>query len=269
MAKESMIVEEGLLGGVLPYLAFGQGEPLVMIRTLTSTRENPKGLARLGEMNLVKPLTHNFKVYLVSRNPSKKHSANISDYTAEYAQAIHDTFDGSVIIMGVSTGGSLAQQFAIDYPHLVNKLVLEATAAHLSDLGKQVQTRYADFLAKGDSRGAVASLAPVITKSKVSAFFVHKLLWLLEPLQGKVEADQMVELLRAEDTFDSEPHLHKITAPTLLIVGERDEDYSIECARTTAAKIPKCQLIVRPGAGHRELLTHPNNARDILAFLQF
>jgi phenylacetate-CoA ligase len=38
-------------------------------------------------------------------------------------------FPGPVCIQGISTGGSIAQQFAIDHPQLIRRLVLAATAA--------------------------------------------------------------------------------------------------------------------------------------------
>ena len=38
--------EEGLLGGTLPYIAIGRGEPLLFVRTVTPESGNPTGMTR-------------------------------------------------------------------------------------------------------------------------------------------------------------------------------------------------------------------------------
>jgi pimeloyl-ACP methyl ester carboxylesterase len=52
----------------------------------------------------------------------------------------------------------------------------------------------------------------------------------------------MLVKVAAEDAFDACPQLHRITAPTLLVVGSRDRFYSPELFRETAERIPAGRL---------------------------
>jgi pimeloyl-ACP methyl ester carboxylesterase len=69
---------------------------------------------------------------------------------------------GPVSILGTSTGGSIAQQFAIDHPRLVRRLVLTATACRLSPHGQEVQRRFAELTRQGRSRRAWAAIGPAL-----------------------------------------------------------------------------------------------------------
>jgi hypothetical protein len=122
-------VREGSLHGGLPYLAVGQGPPLIVFSGLSAEHANPTGLARRFELQTLKPMARHFTVYAVNRKPGLPAGSTIRDLAAHYAEAIAREFPGPVSVEGISTGGSIAQQFAIDHPQLVCRLVLAATAA--------------------------------------------------------------------------------------------------------------------------------------------
>jgi hypothetical protein len=128
-------VREGRLYGGLPYLAVGQGPPLVVFVGLTAEHANTTGLARRFELQTLKPLAKHFTVYAVNRKPGLPAGSSIGDLAGHYAEAIAREFPGPVCVWGISTGGSIAQQFAIDHPQLVRRLVLAATACRLSPMG--------------------------------------------------------------------------------------------------------------------------------------
>ena len=67
-------------------------------------------------------------------SPACQLGSTIADLAGHYAQALERAFTGPVAVMGISTGGSIAQQFAIDHPQLVHRLVLVATACRLGPL---------------------------------------------------------------------------------------------------------------------------------------
>ena len=77
----------------------------------------------------------------------------------------------------------------------------------------------------------------------------------------------MVALLMAEDTFDLGSRLSEITAPTLLIGGDRDCYYPPDLVKQTAEGIPHVQMIMYQGRGHRSTLTDRRLHNDIIAFL--
>jgi pimeloyl-ACP methyl ester carboxylesterase len=119
---DAAVLREGVLDGGLPYLAVGQGPPLVVFSPFTAEHANPTGQQRRFYLRPLAPLARHFTVYLVNRKPGLRPGSTIADLAADYAQALERTFNGPVAIMGISTGGSIAQQFAIDHPELVDRL---------------------------------------------------------------------------------------------------------------------------------------------------
>jgi steroid delta-isomerase-like uncharacterized protein len=71
---------------------------------------------------------------------------------------------------------------------------------------------------------------------------------------------------RAEGDFAGE--LAKITAPTLIVWGDRDVRYRRSEQEAIAAAIPDSQLVVYPGAGHLLHVEEPDRvASDLVAFI--
>jgi pimeloyl-ACP methyl ester carboxylesterase len=261
-------VREGSLHGGLPYLAVGQGPPLVVFSGLTAEHTNPTGLERQFQLQSLKPLARHFTIYAVNRKPGLPVGATIKDLAGHYAEAIAHQFPGPVLVHGISTGGSIAQQFAIDHPQLVRRMVLAATACRLSPHGREVQRRYAELTRQGRPRRAYAALGPALAATVAGGRAFAALLWLVGGSQGVEDPSDMLVTVAAEDTFDACPQLHRITAPTLLVAGGRDRYYSPELFRQTAERIPHGHLRLYPDKGHAGMLTHKPATREIVAFLR-
>ena len=94
------------------------------------------------------------------------------------------------------------------------------------------------------------------------------LLWLSARGDRHIDPADMLATIDAECRFDVTPRLAEITAPTLVIGGERDFAFPPELLRATAAGIPQAQLVLLSGRGHieREMLD-PRFGREIAAFL--
>jgi len=256
-------VREGSLHGGLPYLAVGQGPPLVVFSGLTAEHANPTGLERRFQLQSLKPLARHFTVYAVNRKPGLPVGATIKDLAGHYAEAIARQFPGPVLVHGIS----IAQQFTIDHPQLVRRLVLAATACRLSPHGQQVQRRYAELARQGRPRRAYAALGPALAATAAGGRAFAALMWLVGASQRVEDPSDMLVTVAAEDTFDACPQLHRITAPTLLVAGGRDQYYSPELFRQTAERIPHGRLRLYPDKGHAGVLTHKPAIREIVAFL--
>jgi pimeloyl-ACP methyl ester carboxylesterase len=261
-------VRDGTLHGGLPYLAVGQGPPLVVFSGLSAEHANPTGLARRFELQTLKPLARHFTVYAVNRKPGLPAGSTIKDLADHYAQAIAREFPGPVCIQGLSTGGSIAQQFAIDHPQLVHRLVLAATACRLSPHGREVQRRFAELVKEGRPRRAWAALGPTLAATAAGGRAFAALMWLVGGGQRVDDPSDMLVTVAAEDAFDACSQLHRITAPTLLVAGGRDRFYSPELFRQTAERIPNARLSLYHDKGHAGVLTHKPAIRELVAFLR-
>lgn len=117
-------MREGELKGGLPYLAFGKGPPLVVFPGLGSHNGNPTGLSGRLEVSTFSALAERFTVFDVNRRPGLAPGTTIKDMSDSYAEAIEGEFSGPVDVLGLSTGGSIAQRFTVDHAILVRRLVL-------------------------------------------------------------------------------------------------------------------------------------------------
>ena len=268
-APGALVVREGLLSGGLPFLAVGQGPPLVVFSAFTAEHANPTGRARRFYLQPLGPLARQFTVYLVNRKPGLRPGSTIAELAGHYAEALARAFTGPVVVVGISTGGSIAQQFAIDHPQLVRRLVLVATACRLGPAGRRMQRDLARFTLAGRPRRAWAATGPALATTIVGGRLSAALLWLFGPKLHPEDPSDMLVVIDAEDRFDAAPQLQRITAPTLVIAGERDRYYTPELFWETADGIPGARLRLYRGKGHASIssFTYKPAVREILGFL--
>jgi pimeloyl-ACP methyl ester carboxylesterase len=263
-------VREGTLKGGLTYFTFGDGAPLVVFPGLFASNANPTGLLLRFEMGWLSPLARTFRVYRINRKVGLAPDTTMSDLANHYATAIEDRFEAAIHILGFSTGGSIAQQFAVDRPELVRRLVLAGTACRLGPVARDAQRRHAQFAASGHYRRSLAALAPTITGSALGERLAGAAMWLAAPLGGMGpywDPSDMIATVEAEDAFDASERLGEISAPTLLIGGERDPCYSRALFEETTRGIPDGRLFIYEGRGHGGTVTDRRFARDVRAFL--
>ena len=260
-------MREGSLRGGVPYLAVGSGPPLVLLPGLSGENANPTGLARRFQLRWTRPLARHFTVYIVNRRPGLEPSSTMADLAGHCAEAVADRFASSVPVVGTSTGGSVAQQLAIDHPALVDRLVLSDTAYRLSDRGREAQRGLARLTEAGRPRQAWAAVGPAMGSTGPGRRAMTALLWLSGSMMNPDDPSDMLVTIAAEDAFDCWSDLPRISAPTLVVAGERDGFYSPELFGETAARIPHARLLLYPGKGHDTGLNHGPAVRSVIDFL--
>jgi pimeloyl-ACP methyl ester carboxylesterase len=187
----------------------------------------------------------------------------------DYAAMIREEFGGPVDLIGVSTGGSIVQHFAADHPDLVRRLVIHSSAYVLSDEARGLQMRLAE-LAR-DRRWVEAyalMIGCVLPGTGLMKHLSRPLVWLgsrLASMSAPRDPTDLVVTVEAEDAHDFRERLAEITAPTLVVAGDRDPFYTEALFRETAQGIPDARLILYPGMGHPA--SGEQFRRDVLAFL--
>jgi len=268
-AAGPLAVAEGVLDGGLPYLGVGKGPPLVVLSGFTAEHANPTGAARRFSLRPLVPLARQFSVYLVNRKPGLAPGSSMEDLAGHYAHALERAFTGPVAVAGISTGGSIAQQLAIDHPHLVGRLVLVAAACRLAPTGRRMQRDLARYTVAGQPRRAWAATGPELAATTAGGYLYTVLLWLFGPRLNPEDPSDMLIVSDAEDGFDAAPRLHRITAPTLVVAGDHDRNYTPELFRETAERIPGAWLRLYPGKSHASIATlrYKPAVCEILRFL--
>ena len=186
------------------------------------------------------------------------------ELAALHAAAIRSRFSEPIDLMGISTGGAIALQLAVDHPTLIRRLIIACAASWLGDRGRRKLRLYGDLVANGRSGAAV--LASVLA-GPILRWPMTPLLWLGRAPSRRIDPSDMLATIHAECGFDVTSRLGEIKAHTLIIGGERDHAFPPDLLRHTAAGIPGSKLILYSRRGHITAMLDPRFGRDIAAFL--
>lgn len=254
--------------GDLPFLSVGSGSPLVVLAGLVPQAGVSRGPLRGDHERTAKLFAHGREVLYVNRRPGMPGGMTMAQVAAEHAAGIRQSFPEPVDLVGMSTGGSIAQQIAAEHPDVVRRLVLISTGARLGPLARQVQRRLAARIRAGAMRQASAVFAADLMPPGVLELPAALAGWLAGPLIFKPDGMRdMASMAEAEDDFDLSA-LPRIEAPTLLVGGGRDRYYGPDLFEETAALIPGCQVEIRAGLGHITVMWHPRTLARIRLFLE-
>ena len=192
---------------------------------------------------------------------------NMSD---DYAVMIREEFGGAIDLLGVSTGGSVAQHFAADHPELVGKLVIHSSAYALSDNAREFQWRIGRLAEQRQWRKAYAAMLDfMLPRSGLMKYIAKPVVWLGSFVAGwlfaPTDGSDMVVTVEAEDKHNFKDRLGEIKVPTLVVCGDQDPFYTEALFRETAAGISNARLVLYRGVGHPA--SGKKFGRDVLAFL--
>lgn len=244
-----MKVDEGVLAPGLPYLKVGQGPPLVTCAALTPDHRNPTGMMRRASLAWTAPFAEHFTVYAVGRKVGLDPGTTMADIAGHYATAVEDGIGGPVSLYGSSTGGSVALQLAVDRPELVTRLVLASAACRLSDAGRRLQAEVARRAREEGLPSAWAHLASHMAPPPLRGVVAAAMRLGIRRLDG-IDPSDLLATIAAEDRFDVEARLGRVTAATLVTGGGRDAWYSEDLFRRTADGVVDGRAVVFPGKGH-------------------
>lgn len=243
--------------GALPSLVGGAGRPLVLLGGLTPENGLPKGMGLRFEYSLIGAYATGLEVHWTARPTGLPVGTTLSEIAAITADGIRETFGGEPIaLLGISTGGSIAQQLAAEHPDVVRRLALMSTGCRLDPETRESQRRLAEMARRGDVGAVFAEygrdLVPPYRGRTVAGWGMR----LIGPriYHGTGDLADLAMTLQAEDDFDL-AKLPPITAPTLMIAGGRDRFYSRATIDETVRLIPGARLSLYPKRGHVTLLS--------------
>ena len=166
-------------------------------------------------------------------------------------------------IVGISMGGTIALEIAIDHPQKLGRLILVNTFASLRPETPRVWLyfglRYVLLHTLGiktQARVVASRLFPSADQEPLRQLVIDQILQ-ADP-QGYRAA------MRALGFFDVRRHLKDITAPTLIVTGEKDTTVPPKTQHFLAEAIPKARQIVIPGAGHAVTVEQPGSFNRVL-----
>lgn len=175
-------------------------------------------------------------------------------------------------LVGCSMGGSLAIDFALDHPDRISNLVLVGSAIG----GFTFRPEHAHLFAEAATARKAGDLDG-LNEAMLYLFLdgpQRPRGYVAEPLR-RLFLDMNAIAVRAD--FEKAPpaqnllairRLHEISAPTLVVAGDKDVPTVLEAADLLATSIPNVRRAVIKDAAHLPNLEHPNEFnRLVLDFL--
>jgi 3-oxoadipate enol-lactonase len=169
----------------------------------------------------------------------------------------------SAHVFGVSMGGMIAQEFALQYPRRVRSLILGCTNAggpHAVRAAAEVlQLLTRQGMTPEESKEA---MIPIIydaatSRERIDEDMVIRMKWYPTP-QGYMS--QLQGIIQ----WEAYTRIAKITAPTLIIHGETDQLIPVANAPLIAERIPGAKLAIIPRASHIFETDQPATANRII-----
>ena len=158
-------------------------------------------------------------------------------------------------VAGLSLGGMIAQTFALDYPEMVESLILaDTTSEYPPDARRGFDARARTVEAQGIEPMVEGTLerwfTPEYRQREVATVDeVRAILRMADPAGYAASC-------RAVARVDLTHRLGKLTVPTLVIVGAEDTSTPPSDAERLRDTIPGARLAVIPGAAHLSNVSH-------------
>jgi 3-oxoadipate enol-lactonase len=247
------------------YQETGRGYPLLMLHGLGSSAadwwfQTP---AFSPHFRLILPNLRGHK-----QSSTLRGSISIEALAADIDRLLEALEIAQAHVLGLSLGGTVAQLLAIHFPKRVNKLILVSTFAHLWP----TSPREAYTLAR---RAMVSKYLPPETTARVVArdlFPKPDQAALRDEVLSRVGVNDAASyryLVDAIRRFDSRAQLDRITAPTLLITGDRDAVVPRGCQQQLARGIRNTRWHIVRDSGHATPVDQPEEFnRVVLEFLR-
>lgn len=242
----------------------GSGEPVLWISGLAISSEifSPVIAAYAASHDCIR-----YDSRGAGRSPAPWFPTSIPELAGDAVHLLDALEIDSAHVYGLSMGGMVAQEMALRFPDRVRALVLGGTT-HGGPRSVLPSPRIAAALA---SRGTPAALrAELVGRALFTPGFRERepdrvRSHLRDLGRHRTTARGLVSHLTALASHDTRARLARITAPTLVLHGERDELTPADNARLLAQAIPGARLELVPNAGHLYLLERPELSHALFA----
>jgi pimeloyl-ACP methyl ester carboxylesterase len=251
-------------GGRLAYVRRGSGEPLLLIMGVAGHH------GMWGEPFLA-ALAESFDVVAFDHRGIGT-SARATEFTitdlADDAAAVLDHLGWeSANVMGISMGGTVAQELALRHPGRVRRLVLGCTWTG-TDENNPVWGPSVSMLAEAGMSGDLEAAAKLMFAANVSPTFAAQPGRFEEfsEVAASVQVPGPVILLQmqAAAVFDAVDRLATLAVPTLVLHGSVDEVIVPAAGERLAGLIPGAKFELFDGVGHLFFWEEPERTATLV-----
>ncbi len=224
----------------MEYYSFGRGERAFVIlpglgvkSVLLSAKAVEAGYSCFAE---------EYTVYLFERRKNMPADYSIRQMARDTAAVMEELGLRGADVFGASLGGMIAMCLAIEFPHLVRRLVPGSTAARVSPEAAAGIERWIALAQANDMTALTADFIDNLYSEKTLGQYRELLFHMNDDATAR-DIERFIIQAKAIPGFDVLDELSKIICPTLVIGVEGDRVIPPSCSREIADGIG-CELFL-------------------------
>jgi len=200
-------------------------------------------------------------------SPYDGHGWSIRRVAADMACLLEELQTGPAHVVGLSMGGTIAQQFALDAPHLTRSLVLVSTFAVLRPNTLSGWLYFLQRFILVNTLGLPAQARVVAQRVFPGPRYEQVREMLVETI-SHADPRAYRKAMSSLGLFNSIKRLGEIKVPTLVVTGADDTTVPPAHQRMLVEGIRAAQQVIIPDAGHAVPVDQPERFnRELLSFL--
>ena len=250
----------------MDFFRFGNGNKTLVIIP---------GVSLQSVMNFADAITESYKlfandftIYVMDRRKNLPDSYSVYDMAEDTAKALKILKLNRACIFGASQGGMIAMKIAIEYPELVDSMILGSTAACVTTTQFNIIENWIQLAKAGNATELYLSFGEALYTKSVFEQSRNLLIEASKTVTNE-ELNRLIIMSEGLKGFDITKDLNKITCPVLVIGATNDRvlggEASIQIMEYLKNK-PNCELFMYDDYGHAAYDIAPDYRERMLKF---
>ncbi len=229
------MVNTTVVNGIeMDWFSFGSGEKNLVIIPGLSMKSVM--LLEAGVKSMYKDFTDTYTVCVVDRRKNSLPGFHIRDMAEDTALVLKEIGVEKADFLGVSQGGMMAQFIAVDFPEMVNSIILASVLSRENDFFREVMKKW---LLLAEAHKAYELTDSVVKGIHSETFYTQYRQLLLAGSEDLTdgEMDDFAQGIKAFSGFNAYDELEKIKCPVLVIGSWGDKVVTPEGSCEIAEKL--------------------------------
>ncbi|HRG58579.1 MAG TPA: alpha/beta hydrolase [Bacteroidia bacterium] len=219
----------------------------------------------------IQPLLNDYHIILMDlvfqgKSAVTENYRNFDEHAQDVFGLINTIVRKPISIVGISYGSLVAQHFAVNYPSLLDKLILVSSFAHKTQLYHSIELSWKNALKIGGYDLLLDVMLPYVLGQP---YFENPFIPIevMKTMRKDLQPDpkSILKLMQAtEERKDFLKELESVQAPTLIVHGRNDMLFPISLANAINAAIPNSNLEIIEQSGHTINLEAPQKLSQLI-----